>query len=170
MSHDWQQISDRYGPLVWKVVYRVLRSHSDAADCCQEVMLEAFEKSQQTTINNWGGFLRWIAVRRSIDRLRQRKRHDERIDQFDVVKVAENRSGDSQTSIQELKERLRRELAVLPAEQATAFWLRCVEESSYAEIAEQMSITENKVGVLVHRARKHVRQALNDFCPTEPGA
>ena len=31
--HDWPQIHERYGPLVWKTVYRILRDHTEALDC-----------------------------------------------------------------------------------------------------------------------------------------
>ena len=172
MPHDWQHTSERFGPLVWKTLFRILRTHAESADCYQDVMLEAFERSQHTTIENWGGFLRWIAVRRGIDRLRQRKRQNDRIDSRTDIELVATDAGenDAPLGIQELKDRLRHELAAVSKDQATAFWLRCVEELSYAEIAQQMSLNENAVGVLIHRARAHIRDALHDLCPTEPGA
>ncbi len=53
----------------------------------------------------------------------------------------------------DLTDALRAALAELPPSQATVFWLRNVEELSYAEIADQMGFSINKVGVLLHRAR-----------------
>ena len=35
--NDWPQIHERHGPLVWKTVYRILRDHTEALDCFQEV-------------------------------------------------------------------------------------------------------------------------------------
>jgi RNA polymerase sigma factor (sigma-70 family) len=65
--------------------------------------------------------------------------------------------------LNELMDRLCEELAKLPERQATAFWLCCVEECSYAEIAGQMETNANDVGVLIHRARQQVREALSDL-------
>ncbi len=53
----------------------------------------------------------------------------------------------------------------MPADQAEVFWLRTVEELSYEEIAEQMGIDANHVGVLLHRARQKLRQWLADLNP-----
>ena len=63
------------------------------------------------------------------------------------------------------------EVARLPARQAEAFWLRCVEQSSYADIGRQLKLDANTVGVLVHRGadapearsvRIQSRETLND--------
>ena len=67
--------------------------------------------------------------------------------------------------LNELMDRLREELARLPVRQATAFWIRCVEERSYTEIAQQMKTTPSEVGVLIHRARQQLREALSDLKP-----
>ena len=50
-------------------------------------------------------------------------------------------------------------------QQAEAFWLQCVEEMSQAEIGRQLGVNGNAVGVLVHRARMRLRQALAELNP-----
>ncbi len=62
-------------------------------------------------------------------------------------------------------ERVRSELAHLPDQQAEAFWLVCVEERTYEEVAQQMDVKRNAVGVLVHRARQHMRSKLKSLKP-----
>jgi RNA polymerase sigma factor (sigma-70 family) len=61
---------------------------------------------------------------------------------------------------QELAEQLRRELSILPKEQAEAFSLKCIQDLSTDAVSEQMGITANHVGVLVHRARMTLRKRL----------
>ena len=39
--HDWQNIAEQHGPLVWRVAFRVLQDRDDAADCHQEVFVDA---------------------------------------------------------------------------------------------------------------------------------
>jgi len=65
----------------------------------------------------------------------------------------------------ELKNRLRLELMKLPTSQAEAFWLRFVEQMSYAEIAQHVNVEASTVGVLIHRAKPRVRKAMSDLQP-----
>ena len=60
----------RYGPLVWKTVYRILRDHTEALDCFQVVFAEVLERSPSRRVRDWPAFLRWLAMRRALDRLR----------------------------------------------------------------------------------------------------
>jgi RNA polymerase sigma-70 factor (ECF subfamily) len=48
----------------------------------------------------------------------------------------------------------------LPAKQFLSLQLREVEEKSYAEIAETLSITIEQVKINIHRARKNLRMQL----------
>jgi RNA polymerase sigma-70 factor (ECF subfamily) len=66
----------------------------------------------------------------------------------------------------ELSARLRAALATLPARQADAFCLHCLEGWSYQAIAEQMRISIDAVGVLLHRARAGLRKRLVAIQPT----
>ncbi len=167
MSQDWSEITKQHGPKVWIAVFRILRSHSESLDCYQDVMLEAFEQSNRNKIANWPGYLRWLAVRRGLDRLRAKNRSrlliSETADIDRVSSMAE--SNGIAIQMEELKDRLRSELARLPTQQAEAFWLRFVEQMSYLEIAQQMGLDANAVGVLIHRAKPRVRNALSDLQP-----
>jgi RNA polymerase sigma-70 factor (ECF subfamily) len=60
---------------------------------------------------------------------------------------------------------LRAGLAGLPEKQAVAFWLRSVEDLSYAEIAAELEIDSNQVGVLIHRARASLKRRFADDQP-----
>ena len=72
--NDWNRILDEHGPVVWRYALRLLGNETDAADCYQAVLLEAFELSNSTEIRDWSAFLRRLAVLRSLDRLRERYR------------------------------------------------------------------------------------------------
>jgi RNA polymerase sigma-70 factor (ECF subfamily) len=60
----------------------------------------------------------------------------------------------------ELSEQLRTALGRVPSKQAEAFCLHCLEGWSYQEIAQQLAVSVDSVGVLLHRARKRLRQLL----------
>ena len=166
--HDWDELCRVHGPMVWDTVFRVLNDHAASLDCYQEVFLEAFQQTRGRQIEDWPSLLRWYSVHRAIDHLRRRKRAAslgtaagdavERIVSQDLTSQA--------AQLNELMDRLCEELATLPVRQATAFWLRCVEERSYAEIAGQMETSPNEVGVLIHRARQQLRESLSDLNPS----
>jgi len=65
----------------------------------------------------------------------------------------------------ELAERLRAALAELPNRQAEAFCLRWLDEMSYQQIGERLGLDANAVGVLLHRARKRLRELLGSTAP-----
>ena len=164
---DWERIRTEYGPMVWKTVHRILRNESDALDCYQEVMIEAYRKDAEVQITNLPGLLRWLAVHRSLDVLRANKR-DICASQSDGIQVNEaiqQSCVSEELELNELIVRLRRELAQIPSNQAEAFWLCCVEQLSYQEAADQMATKKSHVGVLVHRARERLRAALDDIKP-----
>jgi hypothetical protein len=55
----WETILAEHGPLVWRLVNRVLGNEHDAADCHQTVFVEALEASQPRRIDNWPGPFSW---------------------------------------------------------------------------------------------------------------
>ena len=68
----------------------------------------------------------------------------------------------------ELAGRLRKALAELPRAQAEVFALRCVSELSYEAIAEQLGLSRSAVGVLLHRARRTLRERLDPAEAKQP--
>jgi len=158
---DWNQIRRQHGPLVWGVAWRILNHHDDALDCAQEVFVEAYQRSQATTIDNWAGFLRWLTTRRALDLVRLRRRRNATT-AIDSATPSAADTTDQGLVYDELMQRVRTALGEISQSQATAFWLVCVEEMSYREVAAQMEIEINAVGVLVHRARQHLKTTLAD--------
>ena len=113
-------------------------------------------------MNDWAPFLVSLATRRAIDRLRHRARTQERFRGIhDTPEPVGNTDCPVQTVwVRELLDRIRQEVGLLPGKQAEAIWLSGVEGLSHEQIAAFMQITTNEVGVLIHRARAHLRAAL----------
>ncbi len=164
MAIDWEEVRREYAPMVWSVVWRILAHDADALECSQEVFLEAIERSRGLPVDNCGGFLRWLATRRAIDMLRRRKRQPKLAD-MESLEAGRLESPTAAVEFEDLVRVVRAELASLPRPQAEAFWLVCVEERSYREVADLMAIQANAVGILVHRARQHLRRVLPDWKP-----
>lgn len=164
---DWDDLRQKYAPLVWSTVARILKDSNDSLDCCQDVFIEAFERMQKQPIQNHAAWLRWLATRRAIDALRKRNR---RItpDGFVETEIARLDPPEQALEQEELLDRIRAEVGRLPTKQAEAFWLVCVEQREHDEIAELLDITSNSLAVLIHRARKTLQKRLEqDYLETK---
>ena len=165
--NDWQAIVDEHGSNLWRTVFRLLNHHHDALDCCQEVLLDAFQYASKSTVTEWGALFTCFGTRRAIDRIRQRIR-DRRVT-VPLESVPEPSGGDDvavlRAEVSEAMQRLREVLAELPNKQAEAFWLACVEGLSHDQISTELGVSQNESRVLVHRARSRLKAILDKTQP-----
>jgi RNA polymerase sigma-70 factor, ECF subfamily len=158
---DWPEILGRDGPAAWRTAYRLLGNRADADECLQEACLAALEVSRREEVHNWRGLLQRLAIARSVDRLRVRKRSSLQTSTAGLHQVQDNSPSPPQDAEDtELASELRMALGRIAPKQAEAFCLHFIEEYSYQEIARSMSISTDAAGVLIHRARKQLRELL----------
>jgi RNA polymerase sigma-70 factor (ECF subfamily) len=162
---DWPRLVQEEGPHLWQAAFRLLGNHADAADCVQEAFTQALELSRREAVRSWGGLLRRLVTVQGLHRLRCRYRESARTE----VLVADCPAfsadpGPVQTAeAAELAQDLRKALASLSEQEAAVFCLRCLEDLSYQEIADQLQLEVNTVGVTLHRARARLRELLAAF-------
>jgi RNA polymerase sigma-70 factor (ECF subfamily) len=159
---DWKTIVDQYGQLVWTTVWRLLGNSADASDCYQETFLAAVKVASREPVNDWNALLRHLATARALDllraRCRQRNRTSTTVDPDTLACQTADPMREAEAN--ELAGRLQAALAELPADQAEVFCLSCVDKMSYREIGDRLNVTTNAAGVLLHRARKRLRELL----------
>jgi RNA polymerase sigma-70 factor (ECF subfamily) len=156
---DWDEIVRREGSAVWRTAYRLLRNRADADECYQETFLAALEVSNRQPVRNWPALLQRLATNRAIDRVRKRWRrkvHEEIADHQVVSSVDGDPSQHAEAL--ELASALRWAVAQVPKRQAEVFTLHELSDWSYQEIADQLGITVNSVGVILHRTRHKLQQ------------
>ena len=141
---------------------KILGNEADTADCFQEVFANASQAAKKQDIVNMQGFLSVITTRQAIDLLRRRARRNmvpsgvvdcEHIPGRELTPF-ENAQND------ELASQLRAGLSTLADVEAQVFCLRALNEFSYRQIAVELDIDENYVGVLVHRAKNKLQTFL----------
>jgi RNA polymerase sigma-70 factor (ECF subfamily) len=158
---DWDEILSREGPAVWRTAYRIVGDRADADECFQEAFLSAWEVASREPVERWGALLKRLVAARAVDRLRRRYRRPSHEDVTDWNGLQGPDPPPSQAvEHAELSTQLREALASLPPKQAEAFCLQVLEGWSYSEIAERMEESTDAVGVLLYRARKHLRRLL----------
>lgn len=161
---DWDSIVNRDGPAVWRTVYRLLGNRADAEDCFQETFLAALAVWRRESIQHPHALLQRLATARSLDRLRRRYRRGRReggLVEWDHVHADTPQPHDAAEAA-ELSERLRAALASIPPKQAQAFCLFYLDGWDYQQIAAQLDASVSAVGVLLHRARRRLRELLTD--------
>lgn len=166
---DWQAISRQHGSLVWRTAYRLLGRDADTADCFQETFLSALDVSKRQEVKHWPGLLQRLATARALDLLRRRKRETRsRVDSADWEQVPSDQAGpDRRVEDAELMDNLRSAVAKLPGQQAEVFCLRHLNGLSYEEIAQEMGMSVDGVGVSLHRAKARLRELLVSACAGE---
>ncbi|MFC1635563.1 RNA polymerase sigma factor [Planctomycetota bacterium] len=159
---DWNRIIKEHGPDVWQTAYRLLGNHADAADCFQETFVSALGFCRRQKVRNFSALLARLATARAIDQLRRRFRQVQSKTDFADCTVEEctNACPDQQAEQKELLEKVRQSLGELPPQEAQVFCLRYLNDMSYRQIAEQLGITTNSAGVLLHRARARLRESV----------
>lgn len=158
---DWDELMRREGSAVWRTAYRLVRNEADADECFQEAFLAALELSSRQPVRNWPALLQRLATRRAIDRLRKRVRRERRETKVDLATAEGTEANPSQQAeAAELAGALRSALAQLPARKAEVFCLRELAGWSNQQIADELGITANAVGVMLHRTRQELQDLL----------
>lgn len=139
--------------LILKTAGRVLGNVADAEDVAQDIA-EKLLRAPPGDVRHWPALLKTMAVNRAIDKLRA-KRDTESA--FSIADMPSNRPQPEELLAENERAcALRRAIAALKHREATLFSLRYFADQSHAEIATQMRMTENAVGVALHRIRKHL--------------
>ena len=162
---DWDQILARHADAVWRTAYRILGGTADADECMQEAFVDAVRVNRRESVRDWGAMLRRLATVRALDRLRRRSAERVRFSGGTDCEALPSPGEPPEARAQrtELSNLLRCALGRLPPPQAQVFCLRHVEGMSYEEIADQMQVSVNSVGVILHRARERLRELLHEF-------
>jgi RNA polymerase sigma-70 factor (ECF subfamily) len=158
------RVYDAVAPRVYAYLYRQTRDASRAEDLVQATLLQ-IHRARGTFISG-SRVLPWafaIARRLLIDELRKSKRDVA----AGAVTVDETLPSDAHSvsdsvEAEELERAIQRELALLPANQRTAFELVRLEGLSHAEAAETMGVTVNSVKLRVHRVYSALKRLLPD--------
>ena len=152
---NWTEIVREHGPMAYATAWRILGHAQDAEDAVQDALMETLRRFQSGSAENWGGWIRTAVTCRAIDRLRRR-----RASYTTSEEIAGDMEGQPEhaAQVEELRNWLRSTIAELPERQAQVFSMRCFAEMSNTEIARELSLSTQAVGVALHKARKTIAQ------------
>ncbi len=154
---------------VFRVIYAVLRNEHDARDVAQEVWLKIWQELPK--FRGDSKFTTWvhpIAVRRSLDLVRKRRRWFDRFLPFSsaaeefpsVAEPSTDHTARDETESDERARGVRTAIDELPPKQRAVLVLRELEGLSYEEIAAGLSLPIGTVMSRLYHARRSLAQKL----------
>jgi len=158
------RLVEAYKGKVYYVAYRVLRHAEDARDISQETFLAAFKAlGRYETGRSFGAWICRIATNLSLKLVRRRYRRTVSLD--DIPPPAGRTRGptEARPTAEALAEAVSEALGRLRPEHALAFSSYYEREMSYREIADMLGIPINTVKTHIHRARRDIRQCLEEW-------
>ena len=146
-----------FGDLVYGTIHRLTANAADAEDAAQEVFIKLprVVAGFAGTVEQFPGWLRCIAVRAALMRLRSDRRRHEVSAESVVALVSRPDDVLSRLTIESA-------LTRLSVEHRAVFLLKEVEGYDHAEIAELLGISVANSEVRLHRARRQLRELLRD--------
>src|SRR4051812_7321091 len=168
---------DDHGDYLFNFAVGQMRDQGVAEDLVQETFLAAFKSRDrfagQCSERTW---LVSILRHKIYDHLRRHCREKKhrvepmaaRLDEGDWADAmlwlhevaAETQSPSRRMELDELRANLEEALGKLPPRIAQVFQLYAVEELPNAEVCARLNISESNLWVMLHRARKHLREHL----------
>lgn len=164
------KILQQHGRAIYQSAFRLLGHQDLSEDVVQEVFLKLYRSKtiDIQTIKHWRNYLKSMAVSLAYDQLKARRRQPTtRVDNapidnesIDIANMVDSNTPERQLSNQQDIAQLRIALTHLNKQDYQVFTLRFIEELSYQEIADQLQISRNLVGVILHRSQKKLTQLL----------
>jgi RNA polymerase sigma-70 factor (family 1) len=160
-EYQFIQLFRHYQDPIFKILWKYVKSHSIAEELVQDIFLKVWQdRSKLAQIERFDHWL-FIITRNHVLNYLKRVASDEKARAGWATEhpLYENstdyrlRESTFSTLLQEIIHRL-------PTQQQAVFRLAREQNLSYAEIAEQLSISANTVRIHMSRALQHIRQEL----------
>ena len=161
----WGELYREYAAKIFRFCRRALPSKEDAEDATTEIFMKVREKiGQYDESRPFNAWLYKVAANHCWDLLRRRRvRQDLETGEIDTLPLEHPDPSQLEQLIQQrTSDEVRRALDTLPARARMALVLRYYAEMSYDEIAEALGVRRAFVGVVLLRARHHLRDALGE--------
>lgn len=176
-----RELVERFERPVFSIVYRMVRDRELAEDLTQEVFVRTFNNlGRYDRSYKFSSWLFKIAYNLTVDHLRKKRvktisMHGspdavttDRQEATSLTLESEEESPEEVVEARELAGTLEDAIARLRPEYRTAILLRHVEDRPYEEIAEIMDVPLGTVKTYIFRARRELRDMLEDVHGGEP--
>src|SRR5215472_3297083 len=161
------QLVQRYQRIVFNLVYRMLQQYEEATEITQETFLAAWQGLP--SFRGDARFPTWlyrIAYNCSLKQLEQRKREralQAAIQAEQLLHTGGSEHADAALEARERQSIVHEQLASLPAKYRVVLVLRHLQEMTYEEIAETLTMPIGTIKTHLFRARNLLKERLEAF-------
>lgn len=147
----WQETAKANLPLLYKLAHQALHNPADAEDAVQQALMHAWEKRSRVQPDKLRAYLCRAVLNESKTLLRHRK-HTVPVEEMPIMTAPET---------PDLRP-LMQAIAALPEKYRWPVWLRYLEDLSAKEAAAALGLTVANLNSRIHRAKKLLREALEE--------
>jgi len=149
---------------LYRVAFCLLKHSEDAEDAVQETYVKLWGiKDSLDAIRNSEAYCTTLVKNISLDMLRTRQRKGYSISIDEAVIPSKDSPAEQQMQAKYQLKVMMRWLETLPSVQRNVFVCRHQQGLSIKEIAQQLSLTEVNVKVILSRLRKELKEELNRY-------
>ncbi len=166
MKDTLRKLAEESRHKVYTFVYYCLRSHEEAEDITQEVLMKLWQYGGDIEPERLPGWIMRVARNAVIDSTRKQRTRAGVADgpavNVDATPAPLSLDGDGEQVVRsrELRETLETALASLAEPYRSIIVMREIQEMSYSEISESLACPLGTVKVYLHRGRRMLRTSL----------
>lgn len=155
----YNEIYERYWPVMYRSAFNVLKDQDACLDVIQEVFIWFWEHRAEISVNSIKAYL-LVAVKYKVaNYIRNGKVRESIYERVSKISIEED-FPDQALEIKELKEMINRFINELPDRCQEVFHLSRIENLSNKEIALKLGITEKTVENQINKALKRLKPQL----------
>lgn len=165
MSHDFEELAEKYAGPVFTYVRYSLRRQEDAEDITQEVLVRLWKNHENIDPARMRSWVMQVARNLVIDSAR---RNRARAAVFETMPVGDSAvacvaapgAPDQETERRELRVVLEDAIAALSEPYRSIVVMREIQGLSYEEVADGLNMPLGTIKVYLHRARRRLRETV----------
>jgi len=162
MERKYKKLLERHHAKVYSAAVYMLANTAEAEDVTQETFESLWRNIAEVSEEAAQAWLLRVAKNRCIDRLRRKHRQMETLPEETLCERAEN-TPEGFLAKANLSDWLKKAVARLPEPQKSLVVLMDLQQLSGAEAANALDLSETQVKVYLHRARKKLREYLQNL-------
>ncbi|NLR77623.1 RNA polymerase sigma factor [Chitinophaga eiseniae] len=150
---------------LYRFAFRLLGNEEDAQDITQDALMKVWGMQEKMAeLQNMEAWCMRITRNLALDKIKSRKyRLSDDLDRAGEVPAIHQQSPHAAAEQNDVMGKVHVAINALPEKYRTILQLRDIDGLSYQEIADVLDIDMNDVKVNLHRARKSVREKLQNL-------
>lgn len=155
---DIKEIYRIYSQQLYFTALRITGNSFDAEEVMQDTILKWYSFPQKESIEKIGGWLKSVCIRKSLDKLREKHRSKEFLEEYREETALPPEAKNLQYSV----EQIRKALLLLPDNFRTILSLHLFEGYDYQEIEQITGTRETTLRSLYKRAKDRLAAAIQE--------